>query len=211
VHPLDRERFERYLDELYLWASRVNLTTVPREHAWSRHIVESLQFLDVAHPEAGARLCDLGSGAGLPGIPIAIARPDVRVVLCESDSRRAAFLTHVCGLLELANVGVAAERAERLGRAAGMRESFEVVVTRALASPAVVCELALPLLRVGGRFCALVADATAAVQQAHVAASECGGTPPRACGAYVMVVDKVSPTPDRYPRRVGVPSKRPLI
>ena len=211
VHLRDRDRFERYLDELYLWAPRLNLTRVLREQAWSRHIEESLHLLDVANPEPGARICDLGSGAGLPGIPIPIARPDVRVVLCESDSRRAAFLTHVCGLLELANAGVAAERAESLGRADGMRESFDAVVTRALATPAVVCELGLPLLRVGGRMYALVADAMAAAHQAQVAASECGGALPHARGADVIVVEKVSPTPDRYPRRVGVPSRRPLV
>lgn len=211
MNPRDRRPYERYLDELYRWAPRLNLTTVPREQAWSRHIEESLHLLDVANPEAGARVCDVGSGAGLPGVPIALTRPDLRVVLCEPDSRRAAFLAHVTGLLELENVDVRVERAEQLGRIAGMRESFDVVATRALATPPVVCELSLPLLRVGGRLCALVGSAVEAAQQARESAAACGGAPPRAYGAGVMVVEKMVATPDRYPRRVGVPRKRPLV
>jgi 16S rRNA (guanine527-N7)-methyltransferase len=205
-----RQQLERYLDELYLWAPRLNLTTVPREQAWHRHIEESLRLLTVARPEPRWRLCDLGSGAGLPGLPMAVARPDVQVVLCDSDSRRCAFLRHVTALLVLANTTVTADRAERLGRAVGSRESFDVVVSRALASPAVLCELALPLVRVGGRLCALVGDAAEASATARVAATECGGGVPLSAGPGVMVVEKLAPTPERYPRRVGVPSKRPL-
>ncbi|HEY6380107.1 MAG TPA: 16S rRNA (guanine(527)-N(7))-methyltransferase RsmG [Candidatus Dormibacteraeota bacterium] len=206
----ERELVERYLDELYRWAPRLNLTTVPRERAWSRHIEESLQLLEVAAPPRAARLCDLGSGAGLPGIPIAVVRPDVTVVLCDADRRRCGFLTHVCGLLELPNTSVTAARAEVVGRAVATRERFDAVVSRALANPAVLCELALPLLRVGGRLTALVAGAPAAAEQARTAAAELGGGAPYAGAPGVMVVEKLTATPDRYPRRSGVPASRPL-
>ena len=211
--PLDartRGRLERYLEELYLWVPRLNLTTVPRAQAWSRHVEESLLLLEFAALRAAARVCDLGSGAGLPGIPIAIARPDVHVVLCDSDQRRCGFLTHVCGVLGLANTTVIAERAEVLGRAADARATFDAVVSRAVASPPVVCELALPLLRVGGIVCVLVGDAAEAAAQSRAAALACGGAEPHIATPGVMTVEKVAATPDRFPRRVGIPAKRPL-
>ena len=155
-------------------------------------------------------MVDIGAGAGLPGIPLALARPDLEVTLLDADRRRCGFLVHVCGLVGLDRVVVLARRAETAGRDPGLRESFDIAVSRATAAAPVLCELALPLLRVGGTLAALVADAEAAAAAAGRAAALCGGAPPRAAGASVLIVAKVARTPADYPRRPGVPSRRPL-
>ena len=109
----ERRLLERYLDALYAWNARLNLTAVPREGAWDRHVGEALGLLDAAPIAEGSRVVDVGSGAGLPGIPLAVVRPDLELTLCESDRRRAGFLTHVAGLLGLRGVHV--DEPQRVG------------------------------------------------------------------------------------------------
>jgi 16S rRNA (guanine527-N7)-methyltransferase len=157
-----RRRLERHLDELDLWNRRLNLTAVPRERAWERHVGETLALLDSAGLAEGSRCADLGSGGGVPGVVVAVLRPDVSVTLIESDRRKAGFLVHVCGLLELGNVTVAARRAEELARDPAHGEVYDAVVSRAAAPPPLLWRLSMPLLRVGGALWALVSDADAA-------------------------------------------------
>lgn len=201
---------DRYLDELERWSARLNLTTIPREQMWSRNIVEVEDLLDVAEPPDGSRVVDIGSGGGVPGVVIAILRPDLSVTLIEADRRKSGFLTHVAGLLGLNGVTVEPIRAEDAGRRADLRERFDLATSRATAPPPVVCELALPLLAVGGALCALVAGAPVAVSECTAAASACGGGGPDAPDDGVLRVRKVMPTPDRYPRRPGIPSRHPI-
>jgi 16S rRNA (guanine527-N7)-methyltransferase len=157
-----RRRLERHLDELDLWNRRLNLTAVPRERAWERHVGETLALLDSAGLAEGSRCADLGSGGGVPGVVVAVLRPDMSVTLIESDRRKAGFLVHVCGLLELGNVTVAARRAEELARDPAHSEVYDAVVSRAAAPPPLLWRLSMPLLRVGGALWALVSDADAA-------------------------------------------------
>jgi 16S rRNA (guanine527-N7)-methyltransferase len=205
-----RAQLRAYLDEMQLWNARINLTAVPAERSWEKHIEEVIALLAAADPPDAARAIDVGAGGGVPGVPMAILRPDMHVVLVDSDQRKAAFLTHVAGALQLANVEVLSERIEDAARRHGMRESFDLAVSRALAPPPVMCELLLPLVRVGGRVATLVGDARQAVVESAHAAAECGGSTPRAAAGDVLLIDKVQPTPDRYPRRAGVPSRKPL-
>lgn len=157
-------------------------------------------------------LIDVGSGGGMPGLPLKIARPDLQVTLLEADRRKAAFLVRAAAELEL-DVEVVAERAETMGRGP-LREHFDLAVCRALAPLPVLVELCLPLVRVGGRLLAMKAQ----VERADAAVSALGGghlsvlpapTAARERGV-VLAVPKIGPTPDRYPRRPGLPSKRPL-
>jgi 16S rRNA (guanine527-N7)-methyltransferase len=157
-----RRLLERHLDELDLWNRRLNLTTVPRERAWERHVGESLLLLDRAGLAEGSRCADLGSGGGVPGVVVAILRPDISVTLIESDQRKAGFLVHISGLLELANVTVVARRAEELARDPIHREAYHTVVSRAAAPPPLLWSLSAPLLRSGGTLWALVSEADAA-------------------------------------------------
>ncbi len=198
-----------YLDELEAWNERINLTTVPVAERRTRHVGESLALLALLDPAPGTSLVDLGSGAGVPGIPIAIERPDITVTLIEADKRKAGFLIHVSGLLGLNNTVVLAERAEVTGHSAGQRGSHDLVVSRATAALPVLCELALPLLRVGGRLVAMVGD-SADIEAAVAAATACGGDAPRVMTHGIVSVMKVSATPGEYPRRTGVPQRRPL-
>jgi 16S rRNA (guanine527-N7)-methyltransferase len=201
---------DAYLDELARWSERLNLTAIPREQMWSRNIVEVETLLQVAAPPSGATLADIGSGGGVPGIVIAVLRPDLSVTLLESDRRKSAFLVHVAGLLGLSGVTVDAMRAEDAGRRDGMRERFDLVTSRATAPPPVLCELALPLLRIGGALCALVSDAPATFSGCAAAASACGGGAPEAPASGVLRVRKIAPTPDQYPRRPGIPNRHPI-
>lgn len=165
-----RRLLERHLDELDLWNRRLNLTTVPRERAWERHVGESLVLLDSAGLAEGSRCADLGSGGGVPGVVVAILRPDISVTLIESDQRKAGFLVHVAGVLELGNVTVAARRAEELARDPGHREAYDTVVSRAAAPPPLLWRLSAPLLRSGGTLWALVSEADAAATVTVLAA-----------------------------------------
>ena len=166
----------------------------------------------------GTRLVDVGSGAGLPGLPLRLARPDLRLTLLEANRRRAAFLVRACAALGLDDVEVLAERAEVAGRQPAQREAYDAAVARALAPMAVLAELCLPLVRVGGRLLAMKTEAATEVEAAATAIDLLGGelkevvpapSQARSRGS-IVVVDKLRPTPPDYPRRPGVPSRRPL-
>jgi 16S rRNA (guanine527-N7)-methyltransferase len=174
-------------------------------------VEDSLVLLD--HLGGAETLIDVGAGGGMPGLPLKIARPDLRVTLLEADRRKAAFLVHAAAELEL-DVEVVAERAETAARGR-LREAFDVATSRALGAMPVVAELCLPFVRVGGRLLAM----RGRVEPAEEAVALLGGgeltISPAPSGArqggLVVTVPKVSPTPEAYPRRPGLPNKRPLF
>lgn len=174
-------------------------------------VEDCLVLLD--HLGEARTLIDVGSGGGMPGIPLKIARPDLELTLLEADGRKAAFLTHATARLGLRGVTVVAERAEVAGRGP-LREAFDLAVCRALARMPVLAELCLPFVRVGGRLLAMKAG----VEDATAAISRLGGGPATTVPAptaardrgVVVVVPKVAATPDEYPRRPGLPNRRPL-
>jgi 16S rRNA (guanine527-N7)-methyltransferase len=163
------------------------------------------------------KVVDVGSGAGLPGLPLKIARPELELTLVESDQDKAAFLVHACATLGLAGVEVVARRAEEVGHDPRFREAFDVAVARALAPLPVLAELCLPLVRVGGRLLAQkteredVAAAGRAIEVVGGAlkAVHASPSPARSAGT-VVVIEKIQPTPAAYPRRPGVPARKPL-
>ena len=203
-------RLRRYLDELYRWNQRINLTSIPREEAESRHLAEARRLLVHAAPAPGARVVDIGAGGGVPGLVMAILRPDLRVTLIESDRRKAGFLLQAAAVCECPRVRVEPRRAEEVGHDPDHRDAYDLAVSRATASAPVLCELALPLLHAGGRLVALVADAEADAGIAAAAASACGGGVPAALAPGILSITKVAPTPELYPRRAGMPARRPL-
>jgi 16S rRNA (guanine527-N7)-methyltransferase len=201
---------DSYFDEIERWSSRLNLTSIPREQMWWRNVGEAMELLEVAAPPARSRVVDIGSGGGVPGIVLAIIRPDLEVTLVEADRRKSAFLVHVSGLLGLSGIAVEAVRAEDAGRDLDLRETFDLATSRAAAPPPVLCELALPLLRVGGTLCALVTEAVDTLESCGAAAAACGGGTPEAPANGVLRIRKVAPTPDQYPRRPGTPNRHPI-
>lgn len=178
-------------------------------------IEDALVLLD--HLAGAKTVVDVGSGAGLPGLPLKIARPDLQLTLIEADQDKAAFLVHACAVLALDGVEVIASRAEEAGLDPRLREAFDVAVARALAPLPALVELCLPLVRVGGR---LLAQKTVAedVERARRAIEILGGElvgvheSPSAARREGTVVEirKARPTPAAYPRRPGVPARKPL-
>lgn len=163
------------------------------------------------------KVVDVGSGGGLPGLPLKIARPDLELTLIEADQDKAAFLVHACAQLGLDGVAVVARRAEDAGHDPLLREAFDVAVARALAPLPVLAELCLGLVRVGGRLLAQKTESER-FMTGERAVEIMGGllagvfaSPSEARGAgTVVVIEKIRPTPDAYPRRPGVPNRKPL-
>ena len=170
------------------------------------------------HLGAARELIDVGSGGGMPGLPLKLVRPELEVTLLEADRRKAAFLVHAAAQLGV-QVTVVAERAETAARGP-LREAFDVACCRALAALPVLVELCLPFVRVGGRLLAMKAagEETTGDEAVLEAIRLLGGGSPSVHPApsrarergTVVVVSKLAPTPAAYPRRPGVPSRRPL-
>jgi 16S rRNA (guanine527-N7)-methyltransferase len=178
-------------------------------------VEDSLVLLE--HLGSAHRVVDVGSGGGLPGLPLKIARPDLNMTLVEADQSKAAFLVQACAALGLPDVEVLARRAEELGHEPRLRESFDLAVARALAATPVLVELCLPLVRVGGRLLAQKTDkeeAAAAERAIGLLGGSLEAIVPAPSSARrsgtVMIVSKVKPTPAAYPRRPGVPARKPL-
>ena len=178
-------------------------------------IADSLVLAD--HVGDARRLVDVGSGGGLPGLPLKIVQPDLEVTLIEADQSKAAFLVQAAARLGLSDVEVVAMRAEDAGHDPRYRDSFDVAVARALAPLPTLVELCLPLVRVGGRLLAQKTDREDAAR-AERAIEVLGGLLEPAAPApsaaresgIVVIVRKVRPTPAEYPRRPGVPARKPL-
>jgi 16S rRNA (guanine527-N7)-methyltransferase len=227
LSPADLDRFARHRELLLEWNERAGLTTVtdPAE-VERRHFAESLALLaalrsrEVLPPGTRARLADLGPGGGFPGVPMAIAEPALELVLIESHGRRAEFLRHLVQALGLDAASVVHARAEAAGRDPALRASFHLVVARALAPMAVLVEYALPLLREHGVLAAAKGSrALEELQEAAGAIELLGGValdpvplplPEDAPAQSLVLVRRERPLDDRYPRRAGIPAKRPL-
>ena len=201
---------------------RLNLTRVTAPSEVARlHLLDALAALPLLNAMGATAAIDLGSGGGVPGIPLALARPDTHWILVDSVRKKAHALARIVDQLGLANVTVAADRAELLGRTPEHRERHDLVAARACAPLPVLAELAMPLLAIGGSLLAWKGPLTSGDEEltrGAVAARVLGGGVPAlspaglaALGGHTFVaVRKESPTPARYPRRPGEPARRPL-
>jgi 16S rRNA (guanine527-N7)-methyltransferase len=200
------------LDELArLIASWPGLAAGPPEGL----VEDSLVLVD--HLGEARRVVDVGSGGGLPGLPLKIARPDLKMTLIEADGKKAAFLVHACAQLGLQGVEVLNRRAEEAANHPGLREAFDLAVARALAPMPVLAELCLAFVRVGGRLLAQKTEAED-IAGAAEAIEVMGGGPAVVVAApsaarrsgTIVIVEKIRPTPAAYPRRAGLPARKPL-
>lgn len=215
------EAFRVYLKELDAWSGKANLTAIrdPREII-IKHFVDSLTCLEAASFEASMSVIDVGTGAGFPGIPIRIARPGIKLLLLDASRRRVTFLWAVCRRLGLEDVEVVHGRAESLAREARYRERFDRAVARAVAPLPVVMEYCLPFLAPGGLFVAQIGPGySGALNAAEEVASILGGSiegrlslslPMDMGERCLLTLRKVCPSPPGYPRRAGIPERRPL-
>ncbi len=200
---------ERYIGLVLSWRHRLNLTGVGTEVEAARVlVVDALACLPLL-PREGM-VVDLGSGSGSPGVPIAVMRPEVRVLLVEASRKKAGFLGVVLRDLGLANADVLHARAEAMGRAPAHRERYDAATARAVASLPVLAEFALPLLRVGGLAVFPKGPAAGAEVAGAAGALRILGGAAEVQASQIIVVRKVAPTPPQYPRRPGVPARRPL-
>jgi 16S rRNA (guanine527-N7)-methyltransferase len=178
-------------------------------------IDDCLVLLD--HLGDARTVVDVGSGGGLPGLPLKIVRPDLEMSLIEADQDKAAFLVHACAQLGLEGVRVVARRAEDAGHDPLLREAFDIAVARALAPLPVLAELCLGLVRVGGRLLAQktegeptsTGERAIEIMGGTLVAVHAAPSGVRHAGT-VLVIEKTRPTPDAYPRRPGVPNRKPL-
>jgi 16S rRNA (guanine527-N7)-methyltransferase len=230
-------QFERYYQELSAWNQRFNLTAITGyPEVQLKHFLDSLSCL-LALPHAaetdgipstvplqwGERslwCLDVGSGAGFPGLPLKIMLPEAEMTLIEATGKKVAFLRHIVGVLGLKQVQVIHGRAEDVAHLPEHRERYDVVVARAVAQMPALAEYCLPFCRPGGRLVAQKGDeAPAEAEAARGALETLGGwlvevkpleLPGLEAARYLVVVDKVAKTPELYPRRAGIPAKRPL-
>jgi len=222
--PLQLEQFEIYYRELIEWNRKINLTSVTGyDEVRVRHFLDSLTVsLAMATPPGGEglKVIDVGTGAGLPGLPLKIVFPGIRLVLLEATIKKTKFLEHLVTRLGLENAAVLAGRAEDVAHDARYRENFDLVLSRAVAALPVLAELTLPLAVVGGRCVAQkkgdigeeVGNSARAIETLggrlrEIRRIEVDGLQDDRC---LVVIDKVAPTPGLYPRRAGVPAKRPI-
>jgi 16S rRNA (guanine527-N7)-methyltransferase len=213
--------FEHYLRALIDWNERINLTAItdPLE-VEMRHFLDSLSVLKAVALPAGTRVIDVGTGAGFPGLPLKILCPQIQLTLLEATGKKATFLQHVIEQLALHHVKIATARAEEAGQDPAHREQYDVVLARAVARMPILVEYLLPLCRVGGRCIAMKGESAATeISAAEGALRLLGGRfvqlmpielPHVAETHYLVIIEKIAATPHHYPRKPGIPSKKPL-
>ena len=217
------DQFEVYYQELVDWNLRMNLTNiVGYEEVQVKHFLDSFT-VGLAVPEGlvgSEKVIDVGAGGGFPGLPLKLVFPGIHLALVESVGKKANFLSHLVSTLGLSGVGVHTGRAERLAHQSDLREAFDMAVTRGVARLSTLAEYTLPFCRLGGKMVTLKHGGIGAeLEEAANALEVLGGSlaqvhPVEVKGLtdnrVVVAVDKVAPTPDRFPRRPGIPAKRPL-
>jgi len=215
------QQFDRYLDELTDWNSRMNLTAIIEPSAVRvRHFLDSLSVVNVIDLHQGMGIIDIGSGAGFPGLPLAIAFPDVNVTLLESTGKKVKFLDHVIKTLDLKNVRTLNARAEDAGHISHHRAKYDLIVARAVARLPGLVEYMLPLARVGGH-CIAMKGSTAeeeakdakralSVLKGELLGVEMLQLPDVEHPHYLVVIEKSGQTPKQYPRSPGIPTRQPI-
>ena len=224
-YPLSEQQlalFELYHQILIDWNQRINLTAiVNHEDVQMKHFLDSLTVA-AALPNVSQdnRLLDVGTGAGFPGIPLKILLPELRVVLLESVTKKVKFLNHLVSQLSLQGIEIVNERAENLGHNASYREQFATVVSRAVASLPTLFELTLPFCKLNGISIAQKkGDIEKEIKASRAALETLGGqlkevrkvSLPVLEDRLLLITVKTSPTPVTYPRRPGIPAKRPIV
>lgn len=212
----DVDRLGRFLDLVRAANAKFNLTTVTEPDAmWSKHVADSLTLMPYIVSVEAERVIDVGSGAGFPGIPLAIAMRGAHFTLVDATGKKTRFLEESAAALALGNVTVVQSRAEDLGRDRdGHRGRYDVVTARAVGRLPVLLELTVPLARIGGLVLAIKgAQATAEIDEAKAALHCLHATViavDRTASGTIVVIEKRRETPKIYPRRPGEPKRNPL-
>lgn len=210
-----------YEKELMDWNQKFNLTAIRDiESIRTKHFLDSYSCVLAWQANPPLRLIDVGTGAGFPGIPLKIIYPTMHVTLVESVGKKAMFCQHIVSKLSLEDIDVIQTRAEDIGQKAAHRESYDYAVARAVANLNILSEYLLPLVKIGGVVLAQKGEtAPAEAQSAEKAMKLLGGKlkqiipvelPGVADERYLVLIDKVHATPEKYPRKAGIAAKTPL-
>lgn len=216
-----KKQFDQYYRLLVEWNKVMNLTgIVDYDEVNLKHFTDSLTIVKVIDMEKIRCIIDVGTGAGFPGIPIKIVYPHVKVILLDSLNKRIKFLNTVIDELELSDIHAVHGRAEDMARKEEYREKFDLCVSRAVSNLSTLSEYCLPFLRINGFFVSYKSGAAdEEIKQAENALNLLGGKidnvdkfvlPDTDMGRMLVKINKTKKTPDRYPRKAGVPAKEPL-
>ena len=207
----------RYMEKVLQWNEKVNLTAITdREEFVQKHLVDSLLCAETLEFTEASSICDVGTGGGFPGVPLAVCYPEKEFVLMDSLAKRIRIVQQICDELSIKNVRAVHGRAEDLARTEDYREAFDLCVSRAVANMRVLSEYCIPFVRVGGSFIAYKgADCESEIDDSKEAIRRLGGGETEIrklphLGHSLVIIKKVSPTPKTYPRKAGTPARKPL-
>ena len=213
------EKFFEYMKILLEWNEKINLTAITeQEDIILKHFIDSITVLDFIKNEN--RIIDVGTGAGFPGLPIAIMREDAQVTLLDSLNKRIIFLNETIKQINLKNVNTMHGRAEDIGQNKETREKYDIAISRAVANLTTLVEYLLPFVNVGGKcICMKGPNIEEELKNAEFAIKELGGKvenvkkimlPNSDIARNIVVIKKIKETSNKYPRKAGLPAKQPL-
>lgn len=221
LNPQQVKQFELYFETLVEWNEKINLTALTeKKDVYLKHFYDSITSAFYYDFTKNLHICDVGAGAGFPSIPLKICFPHLKVTIVDSLKKRIGFLNHLADVLNLKDVAFYHERAENFGKNRQMRESFDVVMARAVARMSVLSELCIPLVKKNGVFIAMKgAQANEEVQVARKAIRLLGGElkeietftlPEEESERSIIIIEKNGKTAKKYPRKPGTPGRDPL-
>ena len=211
----------QYATELVEWNQKFNLTAITDfQDIYTKHFLDSLSCYTVIKPDENTTIVDVGSGAGFPGLPLKIVAPQIHLTIIESNRKKAEFCAFIASKLNLTNIQILNQRVESVGQDLNYRECFEWGVSRAVAHLSTLVEYILPLVKINGKALAMKAkNAMEEMEIAKNAISLLGGNEEKVIpvniprimeSRYLIQINKEKTTPQKYPRRIGVPLKKPL-
>lgn len=214
------EKYNKLITLALDWNEKINITAIrDRDEFLKKNILDSLEIVGFEEIESAQRIMDLGTGGGYPGLPLAINYPDKEFVLVDSVQKKLKVVEDIARKLEISNVTTIHGRAEDLGKTLGIRDSFDLVVSRAVAAMPTLAEWALPFVKPGGFFAAYkTEDAYDEIAEANKAIEALGGklrsikaSVSRDSGHVIVIVEKLVETSARFPRKAGEAKKNPIV